>query len=122
MDLQTIAVVLGITAYSYYILELSTLQINNMAFYTLISAQLLNVFNMPARRLSFIKNEVTTNPWVWGAIALCIVLTVLAYVTPLISDALKLMPLSSDNLILIVIFSFGSLVLAQVIKRLGGTI
>ena len=116
------ASVLGITAYSYFILEFSALQINNLAFYTLIAAQLLNVFNMPARHLSFFKNEVTTNPWVWGAIALCVGLTLLAYKIPFTSKALNLIQLTPSNIFLIVLFSFGSLALAQLVKRLGGTV
>lgn len=116
------ASVLGITAYSYFILEFSALQINNLAFYTLIAAQLLNVFNMPARHLSFFKNEVTTNPWVWGAIVLCVGLTLLAYKIPFTSKALNLIQLTPSNIFLIVLFSFGSLALAQLVKRLGGTV
>ena len=114
--------ILGITAYSYFVLKLSSVQINNMAFYTLICAQLLNVFNVPARRLSFFKNEVTTNIWVWIAIVICICLTLLAYLIPLVSQALKLTPLTPNQLLLVLIFSFSSLVIAQLIKRLGGTI
>jgi Ca2+-transporting ATPase len=114
--------VLGITVYSYFVLHLSANQINNMGFYTLISSQLLNVFNMPARHLSFFKNEVTTNIWIWAAIILCIFLTYLAYIIPVISKALSLIPLSSGQFITILIFSISSLVLAQIIKRFGGTL
>jgi Ca2+-transporting ATPase len=114
--------VLGITVYSYFVLKLSTSQINNMGFYTLILAQLLNVFNMPSRHLSFFKNEVTSNIWIWLAIIFCVFLTYLAYITPLFSRALSLIPLSSSQIITIIIFSFSSLVLSQIIKRFGVTI
>jgi Ca2+-transporting ATPase len=114
--------VLGITIYSNFVLELSSAQINNMGFYTLILAQLLNVFNIPARHLSFFKNEVTTNIWVWAAIILCIFLTYLAYITPSVSEALSLRPISSHHLLIIAIFSVGSLIITQIIKRLGGTV
>ena len=114
--------VLGITMYSYYVLNLSSMQINNMAFFTLVFAQLLNVFNMPARHLSFFKNEVTTNIWVWLAIMLCSILTYLAYSITAVSQALSLITLSAQQFLIIGAFSIGSLVLAQIIKRLGGTI
>ncbi|MFT5753599.1 MAG: Ca2+-transporting ATPase [Flavobacterium sp.] len=114
--------VLGITVYSYFVLKLSTSQINNMGFYTLILAQLLNIFNMPSRHLSFFKNEVTSNIWIWLAIIFCVFLTYLAYITPLFSRALSLIPLSSSQIITIIIFSFSSLVLSQIIKRFGVTI
>lgn len=114
--------VLGITIYSHVVLELSTDQINNMGFYTLILAQLLNVFNMPARYLSFFKNEITSNLYIWAAIVLCLCLTYLAYITPAVSKSLSLVTLSSSQLLTILIFSTGSLILAQIIKRMGGTI
>ncbi|NNK86637.1 MAG: cation-transporting P-type ATPase, partial [Flavobacteriaceae bacterium] len=44
--------VLGVTAYSHFILNYSASVVNNMAFYTLILGQLLNVFNLPARNIS----------------------------------------------------------------------
>lgn len=114
--------VLGITAFSYFVLELSSIQINNMAFYTLISAQLLNVFNMPSRHVSFFKNEVTSNFWVWAAIVLCIILVFLAYIAPPIYKALSMTYLSMNQFFWIVAFSFGSLVLTQIMKRFGYTL
>ena len=114
--------VLGITIYAYFVLELSAVEINNMAFYTLIFAQLLNIFNMPRRQLSFFKNEVTTNIWVWSAIVLCVFLTISAYLIPPMAKALSLVPLSAYQLGLIIIFGFGALVLSQFIKRIGGTV
>jgi Ca2+-transporting ATPase len=110
--------VLGITVYSHFVLKLPSNEINNMAFFTLIFAQLLNVFNMPKRHLSFFKNEVTLNPWIWYAIALCIFLTGAGYFTPAIAKALSLIPLSADKFGLVILFGFGSLALAQIIKRL----
>ena len=77
---------------------------------------------MPARHLSFFKNEVTTNIWVWLAIMLCSILTYLAYSITAVSQALSLITLSAQQFLIIGAFSIGSLVLAQIIKRLGGTI
>jgi len=110
--------VLGITLYAHYVLALSSDVINNMAFYTLIFAQLLNIFNMPRRQLSFFKNEVTSNVWVWAAILLCVILTLLAYVIPAVSRVLYLVPLTGEQTGLIVLFGFVALVMAQIIKRL----
>ena len=110
--------VLGITIYAHFVLKLPSNEINNMAFFTLIFAQLLNVFNMPKRYLSFFKNEVTLNPWIWYAMALCIFLTGAAYFTPPIAKALSLIPLSAYKFGLVILFGFGSLALTQIIKRL----
>lgn len=114
--------VIGITVFASAYLQLPDAQVNNMAFYTLVLAQLLNVFNLPKRNISFFFNEVTRNPWVWGAIVLCILLTGLGYVVSPLQQALSLVPLSWANLGWIGVFAFGSLLLTQIIKRLGGTV
>ncbi len=111
--------VLGIVMFSYYKLELPSQEINNMAFFTLVLAQLLNVFNVPRRKLSFISNEVTRNPWVWGAIFLCIGITILAYILPIVARPLSLVPLSPEQFGFVLVFGLASLLLAQGIKRSG---
>lgn len=114
--------VLGITAYSHFVLKLTPNEINNMAFFTLIFAQLLNVFNMPKGHLSFFKNEVTLNPWIWYAIALCIFITLASIFTPPIAKALSIIPLSLDKFGLVTLFGFGALLLTQIFKRIGSTV
>lgn len=114
--------VLGIVLFAYYYLELEAEKVNNMAFYTLVLGQLLNVFNLPKRSVSFFNNEVTRNTWVWAAILLCIVLTALGYLIPPLRTVLSLVPLSGEQLGWVVAFAFGSLLLTQIIKRLGGTV
>jgi len=93
-----------------------------MAFYTLVFAQLFNVFNIPEGKLSFFKNEVTRNPWVWGAIALSIVITIGAHLIVPMANALSLESLSFEQLVTTVVFALGSLVLAQLIKRIGSAV
>lgn len=112
------ASVIGIVVYSNFVLKLNWDIINNMAFYTLVLAQLFNVFNMPKREESFFNNEVTKNGWVWAAIALSILITLSAYLVPPIADALKLLPISIEQMGITVLFAFCSVVLAQLIKRL----
>ncbi len=113
--------VLGITVYASFGLQLGSDTINNMAFYTLVFAQLFNVFNMPMRNAPFFKNEVTSNPWVWGAILLSLLITLAAYLVPPIAEVLSLQTLSFDQFGLTVLFALGSLVLAQLLKRWGVT-
>ena len=108
--------VLGITWYGHFILKLSPQVINNMAFYTLILSQLLNIFNIPKVGFSFLRNEVTTNLWVWVAIALSLLLTYSAAVTAPIATALSLVELSILQYQLVAVFAFGSLMLAQLMK------
>ncbi|MBE0424038.1 MAG: cation-transporting P-type ATPase [Lutibacter sp.] len=114
--------VLGITAYSHFILKLPPNEINNMAFFTLIFAQLLNVFNMPKSHLSFFKNEVTLNPWIWYAIALSVFITAAAIFTPPIAKALSITGFSLDKFGFVILFGFGALLLTQIFKRIGSTV
>lgn len=111
--------VIGIVVYCDFVLKLKWDIINNMAFYTLVLAQLFNVFNMPKRSESFFKNEVSNNIWVWGAILLSLVITLAAYLIPPISNALSLVPITYGQLGLTVLFALGSIVLAQLVKRTG---
>ena len=115
------AAVVGITAYSHFTLQLSPIIINNMAFYTLVLAQLFNVLNMAKNKVPFFNNEVIKNPWVWGSITLSLAITMGAYKITAIADALFLTNLSWEQLGWVFVFAFGSLALAQIIKRTGGT-
>ncbi|NAS12278.1 HAD-IC family P-type ATPase [Flavobacteriaceae bacterium R33] len=115
------AAILGITMFSHFELELPPEKINNMAFYTLIVAQLLNIFNMPKRHLSFFKNEVTKNPWVWGAIVLSLGITFCAYAIPVSARALSLVSIGWEELKWTILFGFSTLLLAQLMKRIGLT-
>lgn len=113
--------VVGITAYSYFVLQLSAKIINNMAFYTLVLAQLLNVFNMAESKVSFFNNEIVKNPWVWSAIVLSLLITIGVYYIQPVANALFLTNLSTEQMGWVIAFAFASLVLSQIFKRLGIT-
>src|SRR5690606_37908213 len=98
--------VLGIVTYANFVLKLPTESINNMAFYTLVLAQLFNAFNMPKSSESFFVNEVTKNPWVWGAISLSLVITAAAYLVPPVARVLQLHTLTVHHMGLTVVFAF----------------
>lgn len=49
-------------------------QATTVAFLTLAMAQLWHVFTMRNRASPWLANEVTRNPWVWGALGLCMLL------------------------------------------------
>ncbi len=90
-----------------------------VAFLTLALSQLWNVFNvrMPGGRV--FVNEVTCNPWVWGAIALCLGLIAAALLVPGLSDVLQLPYPGRAGMLLAVAASFGPLVIGQVYLILG---
>jgi Ca2+-transporting ATPase len=110
--------VLGVVVYADLVLELDAATINNMAFYTLVLGQLLNVFNIPDRSESFLRNEVTANPWVWGALILSLTITYGAYLINPVAEVLSLKLLSPEHLGWIGLFALGGLVLAQLGKSL----
>ena len=116
--------VLGLVVYAYYILNLNWDVINNMAFYTLVLAQLFNVFNMPHHRESFVINEVTKNIWIWLAIALSLFITWSAYMISPVAEALSLLTLTYEQFFLSLAFATGSFLLVQMakhIKRISDT-
>ncbi|QED37008.1 HAD-IC family P-type ATPase [Antarcticibacterium arcticum] len=117
----TVAVI-GITLYAYSYKNYSAAVANNMAFYTLILGQLFNVFNLPKRNTSFLKNEVTGNPYIWYAILISLLLVVFAYFIPVVNNVLNLVPLAFDEFAAIAVFSLLSLFLSQLAKRTGLTI
>jgi Ca2+-transporting ATPase len=116
--LSITAAVIGVVAYTHFKMGLSSILVNNIAFYTLILGQLLNVFNLPRRKISFLKNEVTTNPWVWAALVFSILVMVIVYHIPVMAEALSLVPLSANHFAVIIIFGAASLLLSQILKRL----
>jgi Ca2+-transporting ATPase len=63
-----------------------------VAFLTLALAQLWNVFNLRAATSPVLRNEITGNPLVWAAIALCLGLVAAAIWHPALSDLLDLPP------------------------------
>ncbi len=55
-----------------------------MSFLTLALAQLWHVFNMRGRGAHRLVNDISRNPWVWGALVLCMLLLLAAvYIRPL---------------------------------------
>ncbi|WP_222615407.1 cation-translocating P-type ATPase [Persicimonas caeni] len=85
-------VVLGVYASALYQLDLGPEMAVTMSFLTLALAQLWHVFNMRGAGSSRLKNDITKNRWVWGAIALCIVLTLAAVYIPPLAEVLDVVP------------------------------
>jgi Ca2+-transporting ATPase len=65
-------------------LELDSHAVVTVTFLTLAFAQLWHVFNMRNPHSGVLRNEVTRNPFVWGALTLCAALLVVpVYVAPM---------------------------------------
>ena len=85
-----------------------------VAFLTLALAQLWNVFNVRDADAGLVGNEVTRNPYVWGALALCLGLIGLAVWLPSLASLLGLPHPGADGLALAAASSLAPLVLGQV--------
>jgi len=87
-----------------------------VSFLTLAFAQLWHVFNMREGGSRVIKNEITGNPFVWGALAFCIALLLLAVYLPGLSTVLQLEALSSRAWGLVLGMSLLPLIVGQAAK------
>ncbi len=109
--------ILGAEVYSLHILHLPHDIVNNITFYTLILAQLWNVFNLPEAGVSFFRNEITRNPYIWYALATCLGLVVLVFAIEPARNALMLTYFATTHLLIILFFSLAPVVLVQFLKR-----
>jgi Ca2+-transporting ATPase len=73
----------------------------SMAFLVLASGQLFHVFNMRDPGARPWNNEITRNKWVWGAVALCILLLIVPFYIPVVREVLSLAPLGWEHLWLV---------------------
>ena len=67
-----------------------------------------------------IRNDVVENPWIWGALALCIALLLLAVYVPLFADLLQVENPGADGWALIIGMSVVPWVVGLVVKAVDG--
>jgi Ca2+-transporting ATPase len=70
-------------------LDMPAREATTVSFLTLALAQLWHVFSMRNPRSGWVRNEVTRNPWVWGALALCLALLLVAVHWPPLARVLS---------------------------------
>ena len=112
----TVAII-GLVFYAKNSLNLSNIEINNLAFYTIILAQLWNVLNLSSLKSSFFINEITRNIHVWLAITLCVLIAIVAYYIAPVRIALSLQTAHTDYIWLIILFSLLPVLIVQIFKR-----
>ncbi|MDP2734160.1 MAG: cation-translocating P-type ATPase C-terminal domain-containing protein, partial [Hoeflea sp.] len=108
-----------------FLLSLSWLKLDSaasvtVAFLTLALAQLWNVFNMRDPGTGLFDNDVTRNPYVWGALALCLGLIGLAIWLPALASLLGLPTPGMEGLALALAASLTPLALGQMWLALAG--
>jgi Ca2+-transporting ATPase len=75
---------------AFRMLKMDQDQAVTVSFLTLAFAQLWHIFNMRAKSTSLLKNDVTSNPYVWAALGLCTMLLILVVYHPFMAGLLKL--------------------------------
>jgi Ca2+-transporting ATPase len=73
-------------------LDLDPRSVVTVTFLTLAFAQLWHAFNMRHPQSGPLRNEVTGNPWVWGALLLCSGLLAAPPYLPLMAEVMHLTP------------------------------
>lgn len=114
------ACVLGALVISKYVLGLSNGESVSVSFLTLAFAQIFHVFNMRDAGSPLLSNEVTRNPYVWGAVALCALLVLAAVFVHPVAHVLGVTDPGARGWKLIAAASLTPLLLGQVLKHVTG--
>ena len=114
------AAVLGAFALAFAWLELAPSGAVTISFLTLAFAQLWHVFNMREAGSGLLSNEIVRNPWVWGAVALCVGLLIAAVYVPTLASVLKVTDPGPRGWGLVIGMSLLPLILGQLAKLLRG--
>jgi Ca2+-transporting ATPase len=91
-----------------------------VSFLTLALAQIWHTFNMADRAQPLLVNDVTRNPYVWGAVLVCLALIGVACYVPPLAEVLKLTPPDVRAWAIVLAMSVSAMVLGRfVVLRLG---
>jgi P-type Ca2+ transporter type 2C len=108
--------VLAAFALAFVWLEAEESRAVTVSFLTLAFARLWHTFNMRDTGTAFFRNEVTRNPFVWAALALCAGLLVVAIYLPGLSLVLSLEPPGANGWLLILGMSLVPWAVGQILK------
>lgn len=97
--------------------QLDGTQSVTISFMTLAFARLWHVFNMRSQGSSLLQNEVVQNPYIWGALLICVVILLGAVYIPGLSDVLGTTGLSWRSWGLVAGMSLLPLVVGQIVKE-----
>lgn len=111
----TVAVLAAFAAALWYF-DLPREQAVTISFLSLSLARLTHVFNMRDAESPPLVNEITRNPYIWGALAICLVLLAGALYLPLLRDILGLTAPGQEGWLLILAVALVPLVAGQAAK------
>ncbi len=110
------AAVLGAFAVALVLWEIPAERAVTISFSSLVLARLWHVFNMRAPASPLLRNEITTNPHIWGAIGIGLGLLLSAIYLPGLSNILGLVAPGAREWLLILAASLVPLVVGQMVK------
>ncbi|TFF97751.1 MAG: cation-transporting P-type ATPase [Promethearchaeota archaeon] len=111
--------VLGSFAIALYVLNVEVVRAVTISFLTLAFVQLWHVLNMRNHGTALIRNEITRNKYIWGAIVLSIILVLMTVYLPGLNVVLKTVDPQLEGWILIIGMSLIPLLIGQIWKSLG---
>jgi Ca2+-transporting ATPase len=111
--------VLGALGLALTRLDMAEEKAVTVSFLTLAFAQLWHVFNMRDRGSGFLRNDITRNPFIWGALALCTGLLLVAVYIPGLSHVLHIESPGCTGWLLILGMSLIPLVAGQAVMAVG---
>ncbi|TDB62345.1 cation-translocating P-type ATPase [Arundinibacter roseus] len=116
------AAVMGAMIYADYRHLLDEKAANNVAFLTLVFAQLFHVFNMASADSGIVNNEVTRNRFVWLAIVICTGIMALVFAVPSLRTVLGLYILPVRLWVIALVASALPLVVVQTYKAVSNLV
>ena len=111
------AVLVGL-AVALLVFEMEVKRAVTVSFLILAGAQLGHVFNMVSQKSGLVFNEVTRNPWVWAAVALCIGLLVASVYVPVLSEVLGTEEPGPRGWLLVLTLSFAPVIVGQSLRAI----
>ena len=96
-------------------LDLDARSVVTVTFLTLAFAQLWHAFNMRHPQSGLLRNEVTRNPWVWGALLLCTALLAVPPYLPPMAEVMHLTPPTPAMWAVILGMSIAPLIVTQTV-------
>jgi Ca2+-transporting ATPase len=115
---MSVAVLTGF-ALSTLVFDMNGKRAVTVSFLILAGAQIGHVFNMVSPRSPFALNEVTRNPWIWGAIVLCVGLMMAAVYVPILSKVLGTEEPGREGWMLVLTLSFAPVLVGQSARSIG---
>jgi Ca2+-transporting ATPase len=109
--------VLGALGLARTWLDMPRAQAVTVSFLTLAFGQLWHVFNMRDLGTTPLHNQIVANPYIWGALALCTSLLLLAVYLPGLSDVLRTANPRPEGWLLALAMSVVPTLVGQILKE-----